>query len=146
MSGREPDIEVFAEDARDWRSQDELTAALARAQPALAVRSVKPLGIPGFEWLAPAAEVFAVYIGSRAATRAVDLTTNQVVDRTVEAVVTWARSALRREGGWSRLRAVRRLFRLRPKRVVIYGPNREILRTVVVRRPDAEPEISGGDD
>jgi hypothetical protein len=137
----DPEIRVFADDPL---SQDALAAALT-TDLGVPVDAPKPMGLPGFEWIVPSAEVFGVYVGAKVARR-IDVSTNQLVDRIIEAAVSWARSALRRErSGWRRFLPLRRRSG-RPKRIVIYGPDLEVLRTVLVRRPDADPEISDSDD
>lgn len=147
------DVEVYVEGSRRERrrseragSRDDLRLVLWRENPDF---KTGPPGTPhmdGVEWAAPAVEAFAVYVGAKAAERGIDVVTNEIVDRIVGSVISWARLALQHEKDVHQARGWRRLFglgrRTRSKHIIIYGPNREVLRSVLVRETDSDPEIS----
>lgn len=136
------EVRVTEETPRAWRSADDLAAFLREENPGFDVEPRHLASIPGWEWLAPATEVIAVYVGVRTAQRGMNAVTDRVVDRIVASSIAWARAALQRERrSWRALLTFGRSAR--PKRVVIYGPEGEVLRTVVVRKPGSDPEVAG---
>lgn len=74
-------------------------------------------------------EVVLIYIGSRGA----EVVLTNVVNDLYKVAVGWARARFQKEPG-------------RPKYIAIRGPDGEILRSVEVRRPDAEPEDKTEED
>jgi hypothetical protein len=88
------ELTVVEETPQSWTAANDLAAFLNR-DSRLRVRSRHLMGPP--EWIAPAVEVIAVYIGTTIARRGID----SVVDHIVESAISWARSALQRERrGW----------------------------------------------
>jgi hypothetical protein len=84
----------------------------------------------------PAVERLSIDVGAvlSAVPRGVDVATNDVVDRVVEAAISCVRRALRREKDDRQEDA-------RPKSVVIYGPYGEWIRSFLMTDPDSDPDF-----
>jgi hypothetical protein len=87
---------------------------------------------PRFSWpgAVPAIEVISIYISLRAGSKAVDLIAGKMVEDILHVATSWARAALGKEGDHGTSR---------PKRIKIYGPEGNVVKSVLVRNPNNPP-------